>query len=382
METPARSGSAPSVFLSYARKDLERARKVYEELTQRGLDVWFDQVNLRPGKWKPQILRAIRKSRNFIICLSQAALIQTGDHPGFQDTELNEAYNIAINQDDAQFTIIPVRLENCDRGDNRLSQFQQFDLFSNWVDTLDRLAAFLGGKPLKLTIIGGQTEMEKRVQALQGKIIAFHYAGENEKATPDVKALAQILSDHGQESAARYAAASAMRWARPDAQTVIEPLIRALQDPDDGVRHTAGESLLSLDLENKEGVLPPLLRALENKESSFVRFYAAAAIGRIGPKAQAAVDPLIRALEDQDWKVRRITAEALASIGPEALSAVDPLIRSLQDQRNHEWVRSNCVFSLAAIAPHTEPVMQALSTALNDPSDKVRSAAGRALGIK
>ncbi len=30
----------------------------------------------------------------------------------------------------ACLTIVPVRLENCDRGDNRLSQFQQYDLLS------------------------------------------------------------------------------------------------------------------------------------------------------------------------------------------------------------------------------------------------------------
>ena len=47
------------IFLSYARPDLEVVRKVYESLKQRDIKVWFDQVDLGPGKWKPQILRAI-----------------------------------------------------------------------------------------------------------------------------------------------------------------------------------------------------------------------------------------------------------------------------------------------------------------------------------
>ena len=109
------------VFLSYAREDLETVKKVFHGLKKRGLNVWFDKEHLGPGSWKSQIEKAISKSRYFVICISEAALRKTGDEPGFQDEELNRAYNIAEKQSSQDFTIVPVRLEECSRGDTRLS---------------------------------------------------------------------------------------------------------------------------------------------------------------------------------------------------------------------------------------------------------------------
>lgn len=378
MNAAVPSPPAPLVFLSYARKDVEAVTKLYQDLKARNISVWFDQVDVAPGKWKPQVLRAVRRSRYFVICISQAALVQTGDDPGFQDTELNEAYDIAVNQDEAHFTIIPVRLENCDRGDNRLTQFQQFDLFSHWDETVDRLAVYLGGRSLATNIADVRTEGEKRIQGLQGRIVAFHYAGQEDKAKPDVEALAAILSDKNRPVNLRYAAAASLRLGAAD--IVIAPLLQALRDPDMTVRTMAGQSLLSLDLKNRDSALGPLLNSLEEETDPLVRFYAVAAVGRIGAKAKPGVDLLIKALQDKDWKVRRIAAEALASIGPGASAAVTPLIEALQDQSNDEWVRSNCVIALARIAPGTEAVTQALRSTANDKSEKVRDSVVRALG--
>ncbi len=85
------------VFLSYAREDIDKVRDVYEGLKRRGVNVWFDEKDIVLGKrWKPQIEKAISRSRYFVICISEAALRKTGDErPGFQDEELNKAYNIA-----------------------------------------------------------------------------------------------------------------------------------------------------------------------------------------------------------------------------------------------------------------------------------------------
>ncbi len=366
------------IFLSYARPNLELVRKLYESLKERDIKVWFDQIDLGPGKWKPQILRAIRRSRYFLICLSQAALAKTGDKPGFQDTELNEAYNIAIDQDEEHFTIIPVRLEDCDRGDNRLSQFQQFDLSVNWDDTLDRLAVWLGGRSLGSIIVDERTEKEKQAHALQGRIITFHYAGEEKKAQPDVEVLAQLLSNEDEDSNARYTAASALRLASSPTTSVVASLIQALRDTEERIRRVAAESLLSLDLAGNDIVLTLLLGALQDK-SPFIRFNAAAAISRVGPKAALAVGSLNRALSDEDWRVRRIVCETLGSIGPAANSAIEPLLKVLEDRGNNDWVRSNAALALARIGPQNENVMGALSSALKDGSEKVRNAAGQAL---
>lgn len=134
------------VFLSYASEDLAKVELIYEGLVQRNLNVWFDKQDLKPGPWKPQIMKAISRSRYFVICISNAALKKTGDRkPGFQDEELQRAYEIAMAQPTNEFVIVPVRIEKCSRGDHRLKVNHQYDLFKDIDKDLDHLAVDLGG---------------------------------------------------------------------------------------------------------------------------------------------------------------------------------------------------------------------------------------------
>lgn len=138
---------ANRVFLSYAREDEHHARRLYDGLRARSVDVWFDRVHLKPGRWRPQILRAITQSRFFVAGLSRAALQQLeASSPGFQDTELTTAYQIALDQSEDRFTIVPVRFEDTDRGDHRLSTFQQYDLFRDFDAVVGTLAVSFGGR--------------------------------------------------------------------------------------------------------------------------------------------------------------------------------------------------------------------------------------------
>jgi len=171
------------VFISYASEDLAAVKEVCGGLCKRGLEVWFDKKDKKIGPWRPRILTAITKSRYFVFCLSEAALKKTGDSPGFQDEELNYAYDIAMKQAIAQFTIVPIRLQDCDRGDHRLSTFQQFDYFSNPESCLDELAVQFGGKSLADTSKKNErTETEKIIDSLMGKAGVAYYAGNYEKA--------------------------------------------------------------------------------------------------------------------------------------------------------------------------------------------------------
>jgi hypothetical protein len=126
------------VFLSYARDDLPKVWEIYQGLKLRGLRIWFDQVSLGPGPWKNQILKAIASSRYYIIAVSNAALRKTGTDPGFLDEELDAAYQFAKDLPVKDFTIVPVLLEDCDRGDHRLKSFQQYALQKAGTLTLTR----------------------------------------------------------------------------------------------------------------------------------------------------------------------------------------------------------------------------------------------------
>ena len=101
---------------------------------------------------------------------------------------------------------------------------------------------------------------------------------------------------------------------------VVEPLVKALGDDDDGVYWTAHESLVMIG----EPAVEPLIKALEDKDKD-VRTLAAFALGEIGDAR--AVEPLIKALEDEDKDVRRYAADALGEIGD--ARAVEPLIKAL-----------------------------------------------------
>ncbi|MFL6284980.1 MAG: TIR domain-containing protein [Pyrinomonadaceae bacterium] len=172
------------VFISYASENIEQVKNLYDGLKKRNVKVWFDKRDLKPGKWKPQITRAIAQSSYFLICLSKAALIKTGDEPGFQDVELNTAFDIALAQSEPTFTIVPARLEEVDRGDNRLSIYQQYDLFTDWEGALDDLAILFGGSPLGSISkkIDERTEDEKIIAALRGKADALYNSGYSERA--------------------------------------------------------------------------------------------------------------------------------------------------------------------------------------------------------
>ena len=157
------SSKPPQVFISYAQDDLETVSQLYRDLKDRGVNVWFDKISLKPGSlWRTEIEKAIPQSRYFLFCISEAALEKTSDGSGFVDDELQKAYEIAMAQDMRHFTIVPVRLEDVGRGDHRLSTFQQFDLFEDWEPVIDHLASvFLQGSFIETSLSNVQAEPAK-----------------------------------------------------------------------------------------------------------------------------------------------------------------------------------------------------------------------------
>jgi len=185
------------VFLSYANEDLEKVKEVFEGLVKRGLDVWFDKEHLKPGSWKPQIEKAISKCKYFVICISEAALKKTGDEPGFQDEELNRAYNIAEKQSSKDFYIVPVRLEECGRGDTRLSSFQQYNLFDDFECGLDKLSIDIGGASLSdSTAKDERTEDERTIDHLIGKANTAYYTFEYDKSITILNSILALNPEH------------------------------------------------------------------------------------------------------------------------------------------------------------------------------------------
>jgi tetratricopeptide (TPR) repeat protein len=185
------------VFLSYAHEDLDMVRRIYTGLKERNLDVWFDKEDLGPGRWMRKIEKAIPKSRFFVICISEAALKKTGDEPGFQDEELQQAYEIARVQPEDAFTIVPIRLEDCGRGDHRLSSWQQYNLFNDFEAELNHLAVDLGGVSFTDRLAEDtRTEKEKNIARLAGTAEVLYYAGDFRKAADIFTSITYLNPDY------------------------------------------------------------------------------------------------------------------------------------------------------------------------------------------
>jgi len=97
-------------FLSYCREDLDDVTKLYERVSDAGIDVWFDQIALLPGHdWKIEIESAVRRSDVVIVCLSQRAVSKTG----YVQKEIREALQYAEEHPPGTVFVIPVRLDDC-----------------------------------------------------------------------------------------------------------------------------------------------------------------------------------------------------------------------------------------------------------------------------
>jgi hypothetical protein len=66
------TGSKAAVFLSYASEDAEAALTICQTLRAAGIEVWFDQSELRGGDaWDRKIRREIRECALFIPIISK-----------------------------------------------------------------------------------------------------------------------------------------------------------------------------------------------------------------------------------------------------------------------------------------------------------------------
>src|SRR5256885_15297713 len=129
------------VFLSYAREDGESALKLYNELVEAGINVWFDQESLAPGaKWKLAIRSAIRQSRYFIALMSSRSVSKRG----FIQNELRQAIDVLDEFPEGETYLIPVRLDACEAPLDRLNDFQWVDLFPEWQKGANKLLRFFG----------------------------------------------------------------------------------------------------------------------------------------------------------------------------------------------------------------------------------------------
>jgi hypothetical protein len=133
--------SSPQVFLSYAREDIDAARRLFNDLRNAGVKVWFDKESLVPGqRWKSTIKQAIRDSDFFLALLSAKSLNKTG----YVQKELKEALEVFEEYPSTRIFIIPARLDDCHPTDDQLQELDWANMFPDWEEGLARIMRAMG----------------------------------------------------------------------------------------------------------------------------------------------------------------------------------------------------------------------------------------------
>jgi hypothetical protein len=127
------------VFISYAREDLDTAKKLYADLEQQGFEPWLDEKNLLAGQnWREFIPHEIEKSAYVLLLLSDRAIQKRG----FVQAEQNLALEIAKEFPGFDIFVIPVRLNDCEIP-FRLKDINFTDLFPNYENGLNKIITAL-----------------------------------------------------------------------------------------------------------------------------------------------------------------------------------------------------------------------------------------------
>ena len=102
--------SSKAVFLSYASQDIEPARRICDALRAAGLEVWFDQSELRGGDaWDAAIRRQVRDCALFMALISANTNARS---EGYFRREWNLAVHRMLDMADDQPFLLPVLIDD------------------------------------------------------------------------------------------------------------------------------------------------------------------------------------------------------------------------------------------------------------------------------
>jgi hypothetical protein len=120
-----------NIFLSYSRSDYLIAMKIVSGLSNNGLRIWVDQINISPGAiWDQEIEKALEKYDCLIFLLSATSVSS--------NNVLNEVY-FAI---ESNKFIIPIKISDC-KVPFRLRRFQFIDFSDDYEKGFQRLLQIL-----------------------------------------------------------------------------------------------------------------------------------------------------------------------------------------------------------------------------------------------
>jgi hypothetical protein len=109
-----------AIFLSYASQDAEAARRICEALRGAGVEVWFDQSELRGGEaWDVSIRRQIKSCRLFLPIISVNTQAR---EEGYFRREWNLAVSRTLDMAEDTAFLLPVVIDSTHDADARVPE--------------------------------------------------------------------------------------------------------------------------------------------------------------------------------------------------------------------------------------------------------------------
>lgn len=141
-EMPDGSKDEKAVFISYVNRDFDKAKKLYDDLTRNGINVWLNKMNLKPGDdWKYKIRKAIQNASFFIACFSEEYYKRDETFENEELVQALERVRMQVNKN----WLIPVLLSDCKVPDidigagKTLLNIQSTKLYENWNDNIQKI---------------------------------------------------------------------------------------------------------------------------------------------------------------------------------------------------------------------------------------------------
>jgi len=192
-----------AVFLSYASQDVDAARRIHDALRAAGIEVWFDQSELRGGDaWDAEIRRQVRECALFIALVSANTNARS---EGYFRREWNLAVHRMLDMADDQPFLLPVLIDDMPeaaaRVPDRFRERQWTRLPGSEVATgfVERVARLLAGQPARPTAasVPGATRGH---DGFWVAVLPFRYRGTD----ADLASLADGLSEAVVTGLARF----------------------------------------------------------------------------------------------------------------------------------------------------------------------------------
>lgn len=150
--------SVPSIFLSYARENIELVERLERDLINSGIDVWLDRQSIRPAEnWSNSIYRAIMSSDVFAVVVSKE-LIRRKETWVLRECEIASAFqpfvtkclNMVLRRRARLPILVQVVIDDASGRDidnffisNRLTKFNEYNRISAFPDYRSGLARTL-----------------------------------------------------------------------------------------------------------------------------------------------------------------------------------------------------------------------------------------------